>query len=137
MTGTDAKKYIPQGPPFVMIDEVTRADDTISQTSFTVREGHLFVENGRFTEPGLVENMAQTAAAGTGYRSGESGIPPQVGYIGALKNLIINELPNVGDTISTEIQFMNQVLNVHIVQGRVFKDGREIASCELKIFLQQ
>ena len=137
MRETDAIQYIPQGPPFVMIDEVTKADETISQTSFTIREGHLFVKDGRFTEPGLVENIAQTAAAGTGYKARKSGSAPQVGYIGALKNLIINELPKTGDTINTEVHFLNQVLNVHIVQGRVFKEGREIASCELKIFLQQ
>jgi len=137
MTGTEAKQYIPQAAPFVMIDEVTKADDTISQTSFTIREGHLFVNNGQFTEPGLVENMAQTAAAGTGMKAQQSGQPAPVGYIGALKNLIIHELPQTGDTIITEINFIHQVINAHIVQGRILKDGREIASCELKIFLQQ
>jgi len=137
MTETEVIQYIPQRPPFVMIDEVTKADDTISQTSFTVRKGHLFVENGQLTEPGLVENMAQTAAAGTGYKAHKSGQQPQVGYIGALKNLVIYELPKTGDTIITEINFIHQVMNAHIVQGRILKDEREIASCELKIFLQQ
>lgn len=134
---SEAKQYIPQAEPFVMIDEVLQADDTLSQTRFTIREGHLFVKNGQFTEAGLVENMAQTAAAGSGYKTKQSGQRPVVGYIGALKNLIINELPKTGDTITTEIRFIHQVMNAQIVQGKVTKDGREIASCELKIFLQQ
>jgi len=137
MTVSEAKQYIPQAEPFVMIDEVLQADDTLSQTRFTIRDGHLFVENGRFTEPGLVENMAQTAAAGSGYKTKQSGKSPVVGYIGALKNLVINELPKTGETITTEIRFIHQVMNAQIVQGKVTKDGREIASCELKIFLQQ
>ncbi|OJW84938.1 MAG: hypothetical protein BGO69_10360 [Bacteroidetes bacterium 46-16] len=137
MTETKAMQYIPQAAPFVMIDEVTKADDTVSQTIFTVREGHLFVDNGRFTEPGLVENMAQTAAAGTGYKARQNGQAAPVGYIGAVKNLVIHELPQTGDTITTEISFIHQVMNAHIVQGRILKEGREIASCELKIFLQQ
>jgi len=136
MTQTDILQYIPQRPPFVMIDAVLQADDTISKTSFTVREGHLFVENGVFTEPGLVENMAQTAAAGTGYKAQQDGRSAPVGFIGALKGLQVKELPKTGDTITTEITFVHQVMNAHIVQGKIFIGDREIAGCELKIFLQ-
>lgn len=129
--------YIPQRNPFVMIDTILQADDKISKTEFSIRDGHLFVVNGCFTEPGLVENMAQTAAAGTGYKLQQEGKPTPVGYIGALKNLNIFSLPHTGDVITTEISFMMQVMNVHIVQGRIYNGGKEIANCELKIFLQQ
>lgn len=129
--------YLPQRPPFVMIDELLQADETMIRTSFTIREGHQLVRNGVFSEAGLVENMAQTAAAGTGAKAQQGGTPPPVGFIGALKNLIIKELPRTGDTITTEIIFVHQVMNAHIVQGTV-KDhnGLELAACELKIFLQ-
>ncbi len=130
-------QYIPQRPPFVMVDNIVQADGTVSVTDFTVRDGHLFVEDGKFTEYGLVENMAQTAAAGTGYSLQNAGKQVPVGYIGALKALNIIALPQVGDTITTEVSFKTQVLNVHIVQGRVLNNGQEIANCELKIFLQE
>ena len=123
--------YIPQRPPFVMIDEVVSADETVSTTTFTVREGHLFVEEGVFQEAGLVENMAQTAAAGTGLKAAQKGEAAPVGFIGALKNLKINELPQVGSTLTTEIKFLHQVLNAHIVQGTVKVQDREIATCLL------
>jgi 3-hydroxyacyl-[acyl-carrier-protein] dehydratase len=129
-------QYIPQAEPFVMIDELVSTTETVTQTKFTVREGHLFVENNEFTEPGLIENMAQTAAAGTGFRANESGQPAPVGFIGALKGFQVNELPKTGNTIITETTFLHQVMNAHVVQGRVFLDGREIASCEFKIFIQ-
>lgn len=128
--------FIPQRPPFVMIDAVEEADDQTSVTSFTVREGHLFVEDGCFTEPGIIENMAQTAAAGTGYKASQEGKEAPVGFIGALKGLQIHALPRTGDTITTKISFLHQVLNAHIVQAVVTLGGKEIASCELKIFLQ-
>lgn len=137
MSAQDILKYIPQRPPFVMIDNIIKADGTISETNFTIREGHLFVEDGKFTEPGLVENMAQTAAAGTGFSLQLQGKEVPVGFIGALKALNILDLPTVGDTITTEVSFKMQVINVHIVQGRVFNNGNEIANCELKIFLQE
>ena len=129
--------YIPQRPPFVMIDGIVSADDSLSKTTFTIREGHLFVSDGVFTEPGLVENMAQTAAAGTGYKAQQDGKPAPVGFIGALKNLKVNTLPKVGDTLTTEVVFKMQVMNAHIVESVVKVNDEERASCELKIFLQQ
>jgi len=128
--------FIPQRPPFVMIDKILQADETASITYFTIREGHLFVENGVFTEAGIVENMAQTAAAGTGYQAQQQNKPAPVGFIGALKGLQIRELPRIGETITTKITFLHQVLNAHIVQATVLIGEREIAGCELKIFLQ-
>lgn len=128
--------FIPQRPPFVMIDTIEEVSDAASVTSFTVRERHLFVENGVFTEPGLIENMAQTAAAGTGFKAQQENKPAPVGFIGALKNLHIKELPKTGETITTKISFLHQVMNAHIGQGTVMIGERKIASCELKIFLQ-
>lgn len=128
--------FIPQRPPFVMIDDIVSADDSMSTTTFTIREGHLFVDNGFFTEPGLVENMAQTAAAGTGYKAQQDGKPAPVGFIGALKNLSVNQLPKVGDTLTTEVAFKMQVMNAHIVEATIKVNEQEIAKCELKIFLQ-
>src|SRR5690606_15029132 len=112
---TDILHYIPQRPPFVMIDTLIHADEAVSQTSFTIPENHLFVTEGYFTEPGLVENMAQTAAAGTGYKAYQSGETAPVGFIGALKNLRIHRLPKVGSTLSTTVTFGMQVMNAQIV----------------------
>ncbi len=137
MTSTEhILAFIPQRPPFVMIDDIVSADEMVSKTTFMVREGHLFVDGGVFTEPGLVENMAQTAAAGTGYKAQQDGKPAPVGFIGALKNLNVNQLPGIGETLITEVLFKMQVMNAHIVQATVRVNELEIASCELKIFLQ-
>jgi 3-hydroxyacyl-[acyl-carrier-protein] dehydratase len=137
MTNEDILAFIPQRPPFVMIDSIVSADEKESITSFTIREGHLFVENGYFTEPGLIENMAQTAAAGTGFYAQQQGKPAPVGYIGALKGLNVTRLPFVDETITTTVTFVHQVMNAHIVQGKVSVGEFEMATCELKIFLQE
>ncbi len=136
MITEDISNYIPQRHPFIMVDELVFADDTISETIFTVRDGHTFVDSGYFTEPGLVENMAQTAAAGTGYKNVQSGGVPTLGFIGALKSLSIAKLPAVGQTIKTRITLQHQVMNALIAKGQVFLGDDEIASCEYKIFLQ-
>ncbi len=134
---SDILNYIPQRPPFVMIDTLVAADDIMSKTNFTIPEEHLFVENGFFIESGLVENMAQTAAAGTGYKAQQTGEAAPVGFIGALKNLNILRLPKVNSTITTTVSFGMQVMNAQIVQASIEENGTEIANCELKIFIQQ
>lgn len=120
-----------------MIDELLETTGAETRTRFTVREGHLFVADGCFTEPGLIENMAQTAAAGTGYKAAESGSPAPVGFIGAVKNFEVSRLPRTGDTIYTTITLQHQVMNAHIVQGAVTLNDTVIAAAEFKIFLQQ
>jgi 3-hydroxyacyl-[acyl-carrier-protein] dehydratase len=129
-------KYIPQAPPFVMIDELISTTGTETLTSFTVREGHLFVTEGHFTEPGLIENIAQTAAAGMGKKAEDNGEPVQVGFIGAIKNWELQALPPAGKTIETKITVLHQIMNAHIVQGVITCEGSVIATAEFKIFLQ-
>ncbi len=128
--------YIPQRAPFVMVDAIGDTNDTYAETTFTIREGHLFVENGVFTEPGMVENMAQTAAAATGYKAAQDNKPAPMGFIGALKGLNIMKLPGIGDTITSRITYLHEVMNARIVKGQIFLDGEEIANCEYKIFIQ-
>jgi 3-hydroxymyristoyl/3-hydroxydecanoyl-(acyl carrier protein) dehydratase len=127
--------YIPQRPPFIMIGEVVKAEETITQTSLTIPEDNIFVKNGFFTEPGLIENMAQTAGAGTGYKSKKDGRPMPGGYIAALKNVQILALPKAGDTILTETVFLQTLLSFHLVSGKITCGDKEIANCEFKIFV--
>ena len=56
-----------------------------------------------FTEPGLLENIAQTAAARAGYEAKKENEPVRVGYIGAVKNFEVFDLPGLHDMIETEI----------------------------------
>ena len=126
---------IPQRAPFIMIDEITYAEGDTTRTTFAIDPGNIFITNGHFTAPGLVENMAQTAGAGTGYRAIKANKPTPMGYIAALKNLHVTALPQVSDTITTEAVFLQTMLNFHLVRGSVQLNGKEIASCEFKIFV--
>lgn len=119
----------------VMVDRIEEIDGTVTTTSFLVRTGNVFVENGYFREPGLIENMAQSAAAGAGAKPGLEGKPAPVGFIGGIRNLKIDALPPVGSELTTIITVQHEVFNATIVRGEVFLDNRCIASCELKIFI--
>ena len=128
--------YIPQRPPFVMVDRVLSDDDQVTRTSFQVREDNLFMEDGLLQAPALVENIAQTAAAGAGYKSIHQNMPVKVGFIGAIRNLVVFGLPAVGKTLVTETRVVNKVFDVSIVEGTLTCEGEILASCEMKIFLQ-
>src|SRR3979409_39637 len=105
----DILSLIPQRSPFVMIDKLIYADEKFSRSVLKVREGNIFVEKGELAEPGLVENIAQTAAAGIGYICRIEKQPVRVGYIGAIQNLEIAALPKINDEIETEVVVKNQI----------------------------
>lgn len=126
---------IPQRQPFVMVDKLLVSDDSITRSSFLVRENNIFVENEMLKEPGLIENIAQTAAARAGYTAQMELKPVQVGYIAAIKNLQINNFPKINDEIITEISIENQIFNVSFISGKITCNEQLLAHCEMKIFI--
>ena len=50
-----------------MVDKLLYADETTTRSSFIIPADNVFVMDGIFQEAGLMENMAQTAAARAGY----------------------------------------------------------------------
>jgi predicted hotdog family 3-hydroxylacyl-ACP dehydratase len=128
---------IPQRPPFVMIDQLLRCDDISSTTALCVREDNVLINNGELSEAGLVENIAQTAAAGVGYLASQTSQPILTGYIGAIKNLEVFNLPKVGEFIETEVAVKNHIFDVTIISGSVTLRGELIAKCEMKIFIKK
>jgi 3-hydroxymyristoyl/3-hydroxydecanoyl-(acyl carrier protein) dehydratase len=130
----DIISLIPQRPPFVMVDRVLHSDERLTRTAFRVAPDNIFVENGRLREPGLLENIAQTAAARAGLLAREAGRPVEIGYIGAVRNLEILDLPPVGEEIITEIEIGEPVLAVAVIEGKIWCGKVLIAACEMRIF---
>jgi len=130
----DILQRLPHRPPFVMIDSIAPYEGG-AVARFRIDAQNVLVCDGFFSESGLIENMAQ--AAGAGLPRDPVGDSPSLGYIGALKDVHIEKLPRAGETITTEVRYLNQVLSVHLAQASVRdSNGLLLASCELKIFLQ-
>jgi predicted hotdog family 3-hydroxylacyl-ACP dehydratase len=134
-TEQDIVSLIPQRPPFVMIDEIVYSDENSTRSSFVVKASNIFVANNVLQEPGLVENIAQTAAARAGYTAKQENKPVRLGYIGAIKNLQVNSLPAVNETITTEITIVHQVFDVSVISGKIICNNIVLAQCEMKIFI--
>jgi predicted hotdog family 3-hydroxylacyl-ACP dehydratase len=128
---------IPQRPPFVMIDKLLSFSETTTTTGFSIRADNIFVENGVLKEPGLVENIAQTAAARAGYVSQTENKPVLVGYIGSISNLQVFSLPKTDSELITEIIIENQIFDVTLISGKITCNGQPVAQCKMKIFISQ
>lgn len=130
--------YIPQQPPFNMVDTLTDVSEKSAASTFEIFESNVLSSDGIFRESGLIENMAQTIALFAGYNAREKDISPPIGYIAGIKKLEIVRRPNVGETIHTQIEIVNEVLNIQIAEAKVFdKTNKELASCEMRIFITE
>ncbi len=130
-------KYIPQRPPIVLISRIYKSDDITVVTGFDITEEHIFTQQGKLTESGIIENMAQTAASRAGYAAVKNNTKPIVGFIGNIKNLVIHQLPLVGTELLTEVITKTQIMNVSIIEAKGYSNHTLVASCEMKIFLQE
>ena len=128
---------IPQRQPIIMIDSLLVCDQNYTETNLYIDKDNIFSKDGFFTEPGLVENIAQTAAARIGYLCKQANVDVPIGYIAAVKNLSIHLLPKVDSTIITQIKVTNQVLDITVITGTVMVDGNLAAECEMKIFAKK
>jgi predicted hotdog family 3-hydroxylacyl-ACP dehydratase len=130
-------QYIPQRSPIVLISRIYKCDETSVVTGFDIVNEHILTQNGKLTESGIVENMAQTAASMAGFEAVVNKSQPRVGFIANIKNLVINFLPEAGNEILTEVKTKTQVMNVSIIEANSYCNNQLVASCEMKIFLQE
>ena len=133
----DAHELLPQQEPFVMISRLTQFDMLRTVTETTITENNIFVDNGCFTASGLIENIAQTCAARIGYVNKyilKKGI--QIGFIGAIRNLQIHDLPKVNDTITTTVDVQEEIFGMTLANSTVQLGKNILVTAEMKIALK-
>ncbi|MDQ6477990.1 hypothetical protein [Dyadobacter sp. LHD-138] len=125
--------YIPHRSPFVMIDNLVSARADRFESDFFIEEDNVLVHSGFFEESGLIENIAQTCAAGFGYLDHQKGAEPKIGFIGAISKLEVFELPLAHSKINTIVTPTHQLGNIFLVKGENYCNGRKLLECEIKI----
>ena len=134
--GVEILQLIPQRNPFVMVDEFEATAENVAHTVLHVRADNLFMlPDGTLTETGLIEHIAQSAAALTGYQSASDG-QPRIGLIGEVKHFECQRRPAAGEVVHTVVEFGFSLGNVTLVQGHCRVDDEEIASANIKLFMQ-
>lgn len=130
------KKLIPHREPMIMVDALLYVDGSKAVSELTVINTNIFVENNTFSETGLIEHMAQTAALLTGYKYQSDDLPVKEGFIAAIKSLNIERLPCTTDVISTTANIIYELAQMTIVQLTSFIKGQPIATAEMTLVLK-
>ncbi len=134
----DVHELLPQQEPFVMIGALTHIDKTLIVTETEVKADNIFVDNGRFSASGLMENIAQTCAARIGYVNKyilKKGI--QLGFIGAVRNFEVVELPQVGDVLTTRVEVKEEVFGMTLAEATIECAGKTLVTTEMKIAVKE
>ena len=131
---TDILQYMPQRKPVVMVHELLEANDDHIITQLEIEPDNVFLFAGTFAEPGMVENIAQTAAVHVGYQCAMKKLPIPIGYIAAVKDLKVNSLPKQNSVITTSVKVINKVLDITVVRGKIEFEDNVLCSCEMRIF---
>lgn len=134
----DIHELLPQQEPFVMIGTLTHFDKALTVTETVVKADNIFVDYGHFTASGLMENIAQTCAARIGYVNKyilKKGI--QLGFIGAVRNFEVVELPLVGDLLTTCVDVKEEVFGMTLAEASIECGGKTLVTTEMKIAIKE
>ncbi|MDD3280065.1 MAG: hypothetical protein PHC83_00640 [Bacteroidales bacterium] len=102
----DIMQYLPQRPPMVMVDFYYGEIDEEAYTSFFIKEDNVFVEDGIFTEMGILDFLAQSGIVQMGHKIQ---IPEELkassmGVITQFKSFHVHATASVGDTIYGKVK---------------------------------
>lgn len=128
---------IPQRHPFILVDKLVSCNDKLIESSFQIPENHSMVTNGKLSEGGLIENIAQTAAAGNGYEAKGKGLDIPKGFIAGIKNIWIKRLPEANNKLLTKVIPQDRIMGFDLIKGEVFVGEEIIVSCEMKIYCRE
>ncbi|MBO4665653.1 MAG: hydroxymyristoyl-ACP dehydratase [Paludibacteraceae bacterium] len=132
----DIRDYIPQRAPFVMVDELVRATADSAETRWTVPADNVLLTKGHLPAAGLMENVAQSAAAWIGKQAQDKHEAVRIGFIGAVKKMSVHRLPKAGETLETRINVMASVFDITLIHAEVNSAAGLAAEMDLKIALQ-
>lgn len=138
--GDEIKALIPQREPITMIDSIFCPTESEAETGLRIQGDNVFCEGGLFREPGIIEHIAQSAAALLGYNdyvASEGKKAPDFGYIGEIKKLKISRLPLVGETLQTKMRILGEAEGVTLVKAETATEKGEVAECSMKLFIDR
>lgn len=134
MTIDDVTSLIPQRPPILMVDRFECGDEEACTTELDIREDNMFLSGGRMSAEGIVEHIAQTAAAYIGYRRKQAGEDVNLGFIGDIKKCVVSEtMPTVGQTVKTAMKVVSQVGGITMIAAESKVEDRTVLSCRMKL----
>ena len=134
----DIHELLPQQEPFVMVSRLVPFDDVRTICDMDINADNIFVEDGHLNASGMIESIAQTCAARIGYVNKyilQKAV--QIGFIGAIRNLEITDLPEVGQQITTIVDVIEEVFGMTLASAVIKQSNRTLATTEMKIAVKE
>jgi len=142
----DFKTFLPHRGAMLMVKDLLGIDNESVSSGLPILEDCIFVKDGVLTEPGLIENAAQTSTAIVGQSffseddiTGESN--KLVGYISAIKKVEIFHLPKVGEYITTKASLVSRFDTDSIcicnINCSTFIDDKLIVDCTFNFLIHE
>lgn len=129
-------ELIPHREPFIMVDALTDVYDNVFKSKFNIRPNNIFLNKNIVSESALIENVAQTCAAGFSFLDKTNkNDDVKIGYIGSITKLNILLEARVGDQLNTTVEIINTFENIYLIKGNVSNNISELINCEMKIVL--
>ncbi len=122
----------------LMVDTILEIDNETVSTIFNIKNDNIFIENNRFSEAGLIENIAQTCSSIVGqkiYTNSED--KKVIGFITSLKKIQIFELPLVGSQIITKAVMISKFENICNITCNVFLNEIILAEADISLFIKE
>lgn len=142
----DISNFLPHRAPFLMVDYILSLDDNHVSTSFEIKSDGIFVSDNVFNEVGLIENAAQTCSAIVGKSFFEDDDiegkgTKLIGFISAIKEVIIHACPAIGQTIISKARLKSRFdadhFSICTLECAIFASKKELLSCEMNLFIQE
>lgn len=137
ISGDGIQDLIPQRPPMVMVDAFYGMEEERSYAGLTVSADNIFCREGKLQEAGIIEHIAQSAAARIGYIYLQKNEPVPLGFIGSVDKLTLHRLPETSQELYTEITVIQEVFDITLVAANVSTEEGTVAECRMKIFLNK
>ncbi|WPR75895.1 3-hydroxyacyl-ACP dehydratase [Algoriphagus sp. NG3] len=126
---------IPQREPIVMISRVTAYSGKQIRTELDIDEENIFLGKNGFSESGMLENIAQTAAAIVGLEALSAGKEVPLGFIGGITKVKVYELAPALCTVHTQVEILHEIFNITLIKGKQFHLENLLLECEMKIVI--
>lgn len=146
ISAVDIRNFLPHRKPMLMVDRVNELTSDTVKTDFEISDDNIFVEDGAFSEFGLIENAAQTCStivARSYFDSDDLENKKKknvIGFISSIKSIQVLSLPKSGQTIETIStllsRFSTENYNTCMVNCKTFHESELIMECELNLFIK-
>lgn len=133
----DAEILVPHRKPMLIIDTLNESGSEGCVAEATFEDDSLFVINssGMIERLALVELIAQSYAAASGYKDLSNSKSPLPGYLVGFSHAVFHGDAYAGQRLIIEVGQEESFDDFYIVIGKVFQQGKMIMEVKLKIWI--